>query len=353
MTIQSFLLASLLGASFTLIAADTPPLEKPLTTETETGPFRVLIVGDYHAGMGVKHNTPALLEAMLNTPARPAAVMKVGGVHSDLASEWKVRDNEQNGSARWILGTMPVPEAKAIAEVLAKMAQPAPAPLSDPGDRKASRAFSEYWVNLPRNLAKFRVQGQAPEVVIFSSGSGFDAATLPAALESFLGLTAQVKAKPVLWATALSGAGLNPERNPGDFHKIRQRLDAVYLPLAVKYAVSVAPIYRAAMAARSRKEINLDLPSGADGSSHYGPKHGYLFACSLYAATTGKSPVGTAIPTIWYDKTMTPSPNDPKKTSTLLTTLVLEPLEAKAIQEVAWDVHQEFLADLAKMGKAP
>jgi ubiquinone/menaquinone biosynthesis C-methylase UbiE len=79
---------------------------------------------------------------------------------------------------------------------------------------------------------------------------------------------------------------------------------------------------------KSTAEQRLDLYD--KDKAHPGKKGSYIYACSLYAALTGKSPVGlTSL-----------LPNQPAET--------ISPMEAKQFQEAAWRMHQETNPEKAK-----
>jgi hypothetical protein len=148
----------------------------------------------------------------------------------------------------------------------------------------------------------------------------------------------------VLWATALSKLGLVPFRSPEIEAKTLAQLDGVFLDLARRHDLTVAPVYRAAIAILKRPEVRMDelRPLDANGN-HYGPKHGYLFACTLYAAITGETPVGLPVPRLWEKV---------DKDTGEVAWFTLDSAEAKVMQEVAWTAWSEFQREVAR-GNSP
>jgi hypothetical protein len=276
------------------------------------------------------------LEAFLSRTNRPAAIVNVGQVHSDLPLEWEKRAGWL-GSLPWLKGTTPASDPKKIAGLQALLTAPEP-PRPAAGDVRARGVYGR-WFTAGEELAKQRVTGRKPDLVLLSSGTRFNPQRLTEATSNFGALVREQGARPVLWATALSKLGLNPFRTPADEAKTLAQLDGVFLDLARRPNLTVAPVYRAAIAILKRPEVRMDELKPIDaGFHHYGPKHGYLFACVLYAAIKCETPVGLPVPRLW--------PKGDKDTGVVWFTL--NPAEAKVMQDVAWTAWNDFQRDVAQ-----
>ena len=123
-------------------------------------------------------------------------------------------------------------------------------------------------------------------------------------------------AKTILFSTANTST-----RYPKGFHDLHEMNVALGKKLQVPVAAA-GKTWLAYWGDDSSPEQRLALYDPDKG--HPGKKGSYIYACSLYAALTGHSPVGLTNHVLdWPDDTVSAA-------------------EAKTFQETAWRVHQEI-----------
>ena len=102
-----------------------------------------------------------------------------------------------------------------------------------------------------------------------------------------------------------------------------------------------------AVAAEKAPDYLLNLSAG--DRAHAGHNGNYLFACSISAALTGQSPVGSKVREVDSSKMDPKNPKDKKKRIPYVHKVPDD--EAALMQKIAWEQYEKGIKDIEALGK--